>query len=180
MTKKKTQEYDVTQNPLYHDTWKLLRKYRDVVWSLELSVQQVRSQFQIEYGSSIEDFLESVYLAGADLSGSEIEHHARCIERSNKMLKLMESALELLRNKHKNGESYYWILYYSFLSPQQMRNVDEIIEKLRPHIRDISYRTYYRRRKEAIDAFSSILWGYTSADSLRILEQFYPDKEIGT
>ena len=77
--KKKNQEYDVTQNPLYHDTWKLLRKYRDVVWSLELSVQQVRSKFQIEYGSSIEDFLESIYLAGADLSGSEIEHHARCI-----------------------------------------------------------------------------------------------------
>ena len=71
--KKKNQEYDVTQNPLYHDTWKLLRKYRDVVWSLELSVQQVRSKFQIEYGSSIEDFLESIYLAGADLSGSEIE-----------------------------------------------------------------------------------------------------------
>ena len=152
---------------------------RDRVWSLELSVQQVRSKFQIEYGSSIEDFLESIYLAGADLSGSEIEHHARCIERSHKMLKLMEAALELLRAKHKNGESYYWILYYSFLSPQQMRNVEEIIEKLRPHIRDISYRTYYRRRKEAIDAFSSILWGYTSADSFKILEQFYPDKEIG-
>ena len=98
--KKKNQEYDVTQNPLYHDTWKLLRKYRDVVWSLELSVQQVRSKFQIEYGSSIEDFLESIYLAGADLSGSEIEHHARCIERSHKMLKLMEAALELLRAKH--------------------------------------------------------------------------------
>ena len=125
-------------------------KYRDVVWSLELSVQQVRSKFQIEYGSSIEDFLESIYLAGADLSGSEIEHHARCIERSHKMLKLMEAALELLRAKHKNGESYYWILYYSFLSPQQMRNVEEIIEKLRPHIRDISYRTYYRRRKEPL------------------------------
>ena len=111
--KKKNQEYDVTQNPLYHDTWKLLRKYRDVVWSLELSVQQVRSKFQIEYGSSIEDFLESIYLAGADLSGSEIEHHARCIERSHKMLKLMEAALELLRAKHKNGESYYWIFFFS-------------------------------------------------------------------
>ena len=103
--KKKNQEYDVTQNPLYHDTWKLLRKYRDVVWSLELSVQQVRSKFQIEYGSSIEDFLESIYLAGADLSGSEIEHHARCIERSHKMLKLMEAAMELQRAKHKIGES---------------------------------------------------------------------------
>ena len=31
---------------------------------LELSVQQVRRQFQTEFGSSIEDFLESIYLAG--------------------------------------------------------------------------------------------------------------------
>lgn len=51
--KKTAQEPKVTENPLYHDTWMLLRKYRDVVWSLELSVQQVRRQFQIEYGSSI-------------------------------------------------------------------------------------------------------------------------------
>ena len=59
--KKTAQEPKVTENPLYHDTWMLLRKYRDVVWSLELSVQQVRRQFQIEYGSSIEEFLESLY-----------------------------------------------------------------------------------------------------------------------
>jgi hypothetical protein len=70
--KKKNEALDVTQNPVYHDAWTLLKKYRDVVWSLELSVQQVRNKFQIEYGSSIEDFLESIYLAGADLSGSEV------------------------------------------------------------------------------------------------------------
>lgn len=83
MARKK--ETDVTQNPLYHDTWKLLKKYRDVVWSMELSVQQVHNQFQIEYGKSIEDFLDSIYLAGADLSGTDIEHHARCIQRSAHM-----------------------------------------------------------------------------------------------
>ena len=136
-------EPDVADNPLYHDTWKLLKKYRDVVWSLELSVQHVRTKFEIEYGTSIEDFLDSVYLAGADLAGSDIEHHAKCIERSHKMLKLLDSAIELLRTKHKNGEAYYWLLYYSFLSPQQLKNVEEIIETLRPHIRDISFRTYY-------------------------------------
>ena len=153
-------EPDVADNPLYHDTWKLLKKYRDVVWSLELSVQHVRTKFEIEYGTSIEDFLDSVYLAGADLAGSDIEHHAKCIERSHKMLKLLDSAVELLRTKHKNGEAYYWLLYYSFLSPQQLKNVEEIIETLRPHIRDISFRTYYRKRREAIEALSSVLWGY--------------------
>ncbi len=173
--RKKQDERNITENPLYHDTWKLLKKYRDVVWSLELSIQQVRNRFELEYGSSIEDFLDSVYLAGADLSGSDTEHHAKCIERSYRMLKLLDSSVDLLRNKHKNGEVYYWLIYYTFLSPQQLRNVEEIIEKLRPHIRDISFRTYYRRRQEAIEALSSILWGYTSKDSMEILDQFFPD-----
>ena len=130
---KKFVEKDVAENPLYHDTWKLLKKYRDVVWSLEISVQHVRAKFEIEYGTSIEEFLDSVYLAGADLNGSDIEHHAKCIERSHKML------------------------------------------NLRPHIRDISFRTYYRKRREAIEALSSVLWGYTSKDSLDVLEQFFPE-----
>lgn len=173
--RKKPDERNITENPLYHDTWKLLKKYRDVVWSLELSIQQVRNRFELEYGSSIEDFLDSVYLAGADLSGSDTEHHAKCIERSYRMLKLLDSSVDLLRNKHKNGEVYYWLIYYTFLSPQQLGNVEEIIEKLRPHIRDISFRTYYRRKQEAIEALSSILWGYTSKDSMEILDQFFPD-----
>lgn len=102
---------DVTENKYYHDTWQLLKKYRDVVWSLELSVQQVKKTFEIEYGTSIEDFLDSIYMAGADLSGTQIEQHARSIERSHKMLNLLNSSIELLRAKHKSGEQYYWILY---------------------------------------------------------------------
>ena len=98
--KKTAQEPKVTDNPLYHDTWMLLRMYRDVVWSLELSVQQVRRQFQIEYGSSIEEFLESLYVAGITFEGSAIEDHARCIERSYKLLKLLDTPVELLRTKH--------------------------------------------------------------------------------
>lgn len=171
---KKTERFDEQENPLYHDTLTLLKKYRDVVWSLELSVQKVRRKFQLEYGSTIEDFLDSIYMAGVDFEETGIAEHAQSIERSYKMLQLVESSVDLLRTKHKYGETYYWILYYSFLSPQQYRNAEEIIEQLEPHIQDISYRTYYRKRKEAIDAFSSILWGYTSRDSLNLLERFYP------
>ena len=135
----------------------------------------MRSKFQIEYGSTIEDFLESIYLAGADLSGSEMEHHAQCIERSHKMLKLVENAVALLRTHHKNGEAYYWLLYYTYLSPQKLRNLDEIIDQLRPHIRDISVRTYYRKRNEAVDALSSVLWGYTSQNTLNLVNELFPE-----
>ena len=167
---KKIEKIDVKDNPLYHDTLVLLKKYRDVVWSLELSVQKARRKFQLEYGSTIENFLDSIYMAGVDFEESGIAEHAQSIERSYNMLQLIESSIDLLRTKHKYGESYYWILYYSFLSPQQYRNADEIIEQLQPHIQDISYRTYYRKRKEAIDTLSSILWGYTSKDSLNLLD----------
>ncbi len=163
------------EDPRYHDTWTLLRKYRDVVWSLELAVEKVRRKFQIEYGSSIEDFLDSIYLAGIDFKENGIEEHAQSIEQSHKMLELLNSAIQLLRTKHKFGETYYWILYYSFLSPQQYHSAEEIVEQLRPHVRNISYRSYYRHRREAIDALSSILWGYTARESLDILQKTLPN-----
>ncbi len=164
----------VEQDSRYHDTWRLLKKYRDVVWSMELSVQQVKKEFEIEFGSSIDDFLDSVYMAGADLGGTKIEDHARCIERSNRMLTLLNNAVELLRTRHKSGEVFYWLLYYTYLSPQQLQNVDEIIEQLRPHLWDISIPTYYRKRKKAVEALSSILWGYTSQECMDILAEFFP------
>ena len=145
----------------YHDTWRLLKKYRDVTWSLELSIRQVKNQFRIDYDCSIEDFLESIYMAGADLGGTDIENHARCIERSYKMLTLLENSVNLLRTHHQSGEVYYWILYYSFLSPQKLKNVEEIIEAL--HL-----------RKAAVEALSSVLWGFSAQDTLKTLDCFFP------
>lgn len=176
MSKKKIENTpSVEENPLFHDTWKLLKNYRDAVWNLELAVQQVHNTFEIEYGNSIEEFLDSIYLAGADIGGTRLENYAKSIERSNKMLNLLNSAVDILRSKHKHGEQYYWILYYSYLSPQQLQNTDEIIESLIPHIANISKRTYYRKRPEAVQALSSILWGYTSKDCLEMLNKFFPD-----
>ena len=134
-----------------------------------------KREFEIEYESSIDDFLESIYLAGADLNGSKLENYAKSIERSNQMLSLLNSAVEILRNKHKFGEQYYWILYYAFLSPQEMKNTDEILDKLAHHITNISYRTYYRKRRAAIEALSTILWGFTAKETLDTLNKFFPE-----
>ena len=61
MSKKKIENTpSVEENPLFHDTWKLLKNYRDAVWNLELAVQQVRNTFEIEYGNSIEEQILAV------------------------------------------------------------------------------------------------------------------------
>ena len=39
---------------IFHNTQLLLEHYRDVVWSLEVSVFQTNTNFQAEFGSTIE------------------------------------------------------------------------------------------------------------------------------
>lgn len=174
--KKRQRDWDPDEDPRFHDTYKFLRRYRDATYSLKVVVHQMEMQFRLKYGTSVDEFLDSIYAAGADLSGDDIEERAKSIERSNRMLKMLDSSVDLLRTNHKHGEQYYWILYYTFLSPQKPNGTNEIIEKLRAHISNISYRTYYRKRHKAIESLSTILWGYTARETIEILNEFFPEK----
>ena len=159
-------------DPLYHDTWTLLRKYRDVVWSLELSVRRAQHKFQVEYGKSIEDFLDSVYVAGADLSGTDIEERAKCIERSHKMLNLVDDAAATMRHNHKNGELYYQVLYFNYFSAQEYHSQDAVLEALEQAGYPMCRKTMIEYRNHAVNLVSSFLWGYTARDTKDILDRF--------
>ena len=90
------------------------------------------------------------------------------------MMKLIDEAVELMRNYHPNGERYYWVLYYSYMSAYQAENVEEILDKLEPHfpkLTRIHQATYFRWREQAFEAVSGILWGY-EGENMQILEQF--------
>ena len=92
------------EDPRFHDTYQFLRRYRDATYSLKVVVHQMEHQFKLQYDNDIDKFLDSIYAAGADLTGSDIEQRAKSIARSNQMLKLLESSIDLLRNNHKHGD----------------------------------------------------------------------------
>lgn len=105
-------------SPHYHDTRTLLRKYRDVMWNLEVSDLDLQEEFKAEYGLSTDAlFVDSEVNKG----GNRLESYARALERSKKMMQIIDTAIDLMRRKHKKGEFYYWILYYAYLSPQHAR-----------------------------------------------------------
>ena len=162
----------IKQDERYHDTLLLLKKYRDVVWSLSVSVEHAKSDFRECFGENIDEFLESVYVAGADLSGTDIEERAKCIERSNKMLQLVDSAVATMRKKHKYGELYYQILYYNFLCEHEYCSLDEVVEALNEAGIMISRRTMFDYRTHAVNLVSTYLWGYTAKDTQNILAKF--------
>lgn len=166
------QIHEPESNPFYHNTLKLLKNYRDVVWNLEISGSDLQSEFRAQYGSNLDECLNGLEAAGVSLAGTRIEGFARSLERSRKMLQLVNNAIQLMREKHKRGELYYWILFYSYLSPKEYGSVADILAALEAHFSPLSSRTFYIRREEAIKTLSSILWGYTSSECQDILKFF--------
>ena len=167
MARKKT-----TQDAHYHDTLLLLKKYRDVVWSLTVAVEQAKSDFRECYGGSIDEFLESIYVAGADLSGTDIEERAKSIERSNKMLKFVDHAVQIMREKNKNGEVFYQVLYFNYLSPYESASNEDVTQALVDAGYPMCRKTMTEYRSLAVDCVSSILWGFSSRDCREILDRF--------
>lgn len=150
-------EYGILPVPAHADTLQILKGYRDMVWGMDLSLRQLQGRFVDTPGAYSEVFLDFLCLSGIDSPDRDTRRHIRHIEQSRRILRRLDAAVEILRARHKRGELYYWLLYYTYLSPRQLRNTEEIIESLRSHTIDISFRTYYRRRREAVEALNVLL-----------------------
>lgn len=177
-TKNKSNEKTAREEYLYHNTEQLLKKYREVVLSIEASLIHTKLNFELEMGCELGEFLEMSYVAGADLAGTKINEQIRTLERNKNMLKIIESAVDILRRRHADGEMYYWILYYTYLSEKPCKTVENIIDKVSEKTEFMSWKTYFKRKQKAIESLSSILWGFTSKECLDVLKEFESD-DIG-
>ena len=170
--KKDKREFTKREEFLYHNTELLLKKYRDVFWSIEMSARQAKLNFELEMDCTIEDYLEMSYAAGVDMTGTNIAEQARILERNKKMLKIIEAASNIVRERYADGEELYWVLYYTYFSERPCRNTEEIINMVSAKIGFISWKKYFAKRKTAIEKLSNILWGFTSKDCLAITDEF--------
>ena len=164
------------ENKAYHNVIVLFKIYRSVSWRMQVQIGQVKHRFRKEYGTDVDSFLESIYQAGLDLNDDEanIKPRVEAISSSNKFLKLIDESVELMRLYHPQGERYYWVLYYTYMTPHQLGNISEIMEKLEPHLSQgvgINRSTYFRWRDSALKAVEGILWGYEE-ESRRLLEHY--------
>lgn len=146
-----SKEYKGEDNTAYHDVIKLFKIYRVVNWQMQIKISQVKRRFHMEYGTDVDEFLDTIYQAGMDVErdlASEKER-VEAISRSNQYLRLIDEAVDLMRRYHPQGERYYWVLYYSYLSSTKLENVEEILDKLEPHFPQytrIHRTTYFRKR----------------------------------
>lgn len=129
------------------------KNYRSVSWSIEVSDYNLQAEFRTEYGCASEAVLDGLE---ASNSNTHLESYVHSLERSKRMLQLINSAIDLMRKKHEKGELYYWILYYTYLAPHHYANNYEILHFLELKGMPMSMRNYYLRREEAINVLSSV------------------------
>ncbi len=161
------------EEKVFHDTKLLLENYRNVTWSLEVETFQTSINFQKEYGTTLEEFLDMTYKAGMDIAESDVASRIESMNKSRNMLKMIDKALELLRIKHENGETYYWIIYMTYIAPKKVSSIDDVVDELEKQKIFVSRTTYYRTKKQAITQLGWLLWGYTTRSADGIVDDFF-------
>lgn len=145
-----------TVQKAYHNTEVLLEQYRLVVWVLECVPGEIAQELLIPV-QNVDALAERIELE-TTLGSKRIENRVNTMMKTRFLVDRVQEALTVLRKKPGNGELLYSILYATYIDPEKRKH-EELLKSL-----DLSSRTYYRLRREAITILSIRLWSAPSGD----------------
>lgn len=145
-----------TVQKAYHNTEVLLEQYRLVVWVLECAPGEIAQELLIPV-KDVDALAERIELE-TTLGSKRIENRVNTMMKTRFLVDRVQEALTVLRKKPGNGELLYSILYATYIDPEKRKH-EELLKAL-----DLSSRTYYRLRREAITILSIRLWSAPSGD----------------
>lgn len=150
----------------FHRTKLLLEIYRDVVWRLEENLIDIDDSTYETAGKHLRDLTGFLSLEfDTELNRKQIEEQLLCIMETKQFIDLIDKALLKLKSYPGQGELYFEILYKQYIVKHKY-DEKEILESI-----NLERTTFYRRKKEAINLFGIILWGFV----LPALKELWPE-----
>lgn len=153
-----------TAQKAYHNTEVLLEQYRTITWILDCVPEDLASEFHVPQNNL--DALASRIDVEMSLENRRLQNQLNSAMKTKMLVDRVNDALGVLRRKPENGEALYRLIYNQYIDPV-CRKTNELIEMMQ-----VSSRTYYRMRTEAISVLSIRLWSAPSSyidDWLEIL-----------
>lgn len=135
----------------YHNTELLLHNYREIVWALETTPDQIASELEMPF-ATLDELIARIDLESV-LGNKRVESRLISVAKSRILVDRMNEALSVLRKKPKVGEELYRIIYKTFVDPNFNGTVLDLLYQL-----NLSKRKYYELRKKAIRLISLRLW----------------------
>lgn len=151
---------------IYHNTKKLLKIYKGVMWNTERSLAEIDTE-------CVECGYENLYDAMAFLSASNnceldslhLEERTQSLLFTHALVDIVNRALVRLKEYPDNGEMYFELVNKMHVLKYPYTEI-EMLDTL-----NISRRTLYREKKEAITMLGVILWGFMLPNLLRNMAQ---------
>ncbi len=161
-----------TADDRFHSTKYLLRQYRRVAYAVKISEEDLNLRVEMAHGTSFSPTEVNAALAGIDLSNTKLESYTTSLIRSQNMLRIIQRALDTVREDPDDGERLYQILYVTYFESQKPVDRKAILDELTCLGYPMSAVTYHTHLKKAIYAMDRILWGYTARDCMGIIKNF--------
>lgn len=134
----------------YHNTEMLLQNYRTVVWQLESRPGMIAAELNQPF-QSIDQMIQQLDIEMA-MGNRRRENELASIQKSRMLIERVNEALTVLKNKPENGERLYELIYMTYIAPVKLSH-NELLYRL-----NLSSRSYYRLREQAITILSIRLW----------------------
>ena len=139
------------QKESFHNTELLLKNYRDLAWMVECFPDAVAKELDQPF-ESVDELLNGIEISST-FGQRKMEKRLAGLEKTRLMLDRVNEALTILKRKPGNGQILYDLIYLTYIAPEMLSN-QEILYRL-----DISCRSFYRLRDQAINLLSLRLWG---------------------
>ena len=154
-----------------HDPSNLLRLYRDAKMIVDLAVSEVQDDFKEEYSTTVEEYVK--WFTGDEKLYKKLQARADSLRKTCYLLSKIDKAVSYIRKRYKkNGEMYYWILYCTYLSPEQYERFEDLLEAIKRHVPYVTKDSYYKHRQTAIEKVGIALWGFTTKEILDLDDTF--------
>jgi hypothetical protein len=150
--------YNLSPDPdkVYKDTELMLENYRNLVWRLEESVEDIKDKVYYMGGRHLSNLFHFISLDMSEYdnqrSKAAIEERLFSLNDSKIIVDAIDKAMLKLKSYPANGERYFQLLHAVYIDKEQLLQ-HEIQDKLL-----ISNSTFYRYRKRAISLLGDILW----------------------
>ena len=134
----------------YHNTEMLLKNYRLFIWVITCAPQEIAEELDKQY-ETLDEIINQLDFELA-IGNQKAENRIESVMNSRVLIKRLDEALTVLKNKPGNGKRLYDLIYLTYIAPEKLSHV-ELLYQL-----NISSRQYYRLREQAISILAIRLW----------------------
>lgn len=142
------------ENKVFHKAKLMLRIYRDVVWSIDESVNEMEARCYDLGGMRLKETLDVLDDFDTTINCKELEARLCCALKSKCLIEIVDKALLKVKNYPEQGEEYFNIIYLQYINKKAYSEKD-ILENMH-----FERTTFYKKKKAAINLLGIALWGY--------------------